>query len=455
MEEIVQLWLTWSRHYYRCMKFVFLALAILTTATSAQAEAPAGSSDPIFETIPFDRWSEKEGAHFRWTTQISKPALNQHQRLMVNIKIQVDGAELIKREGQGKVLLLVQLRDQGGRLYQVHNELSLENVSPDANRTLAEYFQNAFVTPGDYQISLGLFVPKTGEHAIARRPLHVDPLPHDPLGDAWRDLPSVEFIPEDTPPDSWYLPTVEGRMNLHVETERPVNIDLLVNGSSTEELPQTHLRRAARIGVGTVMPTAKVLSQIKLSNGSSRIALLDLERRRVAFEQTLTDKLNWRELKPALTEAEPNKIDVAALENRQYNAQFFLSEIQRRFVDSIDTKQVLIILSGPMAFDKADITPIQELDKSGGKVFYIRFHPMIARSQSTPFVFGGADEGRGRGGSGRTGRGGRMNPGLPPSDELFNLTKPLHPRLFDVTTPEEVRKAIATILSEISRLGND
>ena len=40
----------------------------------------------------------------------------------------------------------------------------------------------------------------------------------------------------------------------------------------------------------------------------------------------------------------------------------------------------------------------------------------------------------------------------PPIDQLEPLLKPLVPRLFEIATPEEFRKALATILAEIARL---
>src|ERR1700682_2332961 len=120
------------------MKLIFLTIASLAAAKHTHADTPLGSPDPIFANIPFDEWSEKDpGPHFRWTSQISKPALNQHQRLLTGIKIQVDGSELVKHQGQGQMLLLVQLRDSAGRLYQRHNALSLDDVTPKAGRTLS------------------------------------------------------------------------------------------------------------------------------------------------------------------------------------------------------------------------------------------------------------------------------------------------------------------------------
>jgi hypothetical protein len=425
------------------MRWAFLALVTLAAAN--------GATDPVFAKILFDRWSEKDHqGDFRWETRITQPILSQHQRLIITITVQVDGADLIKRQAQGRLLMLIQLRDRTGQVYQNHGSLSLENIKPESSRNDFAYTQDAFVVPGDYQVSLGIQVSATSEHVVAHRALHVDALHHDPLPEAWRELPAVEFLPAANPPESWYLPSVEGRLNLPVETKRPVRIDLLANGSVTEQL-QTTMRplRHERLGVGELIPAVKVLSRIKVSDGSLRLALLDLERRRVAFEQAVAGDLDWDELKGALAEAEPNKIDVKSLENSGQNAQFFLSEIRRRVsAEGGQPLHVLIVLSGPMAFGKANLSPMEASADPNRKIFYIRYHAMTILRR-TPPGFGGLDPARRRG---RRSEQDFPYPAPLPADELFGLIKALDPRLFDVTTPEEFRKALATILSEIVRL---
>jgi hypothetical protein len=267
------------------MKWMCVAAVSLAATLCSFADKPAESLDPIFATIPFDRWSEKDpGSHFRWSTHISSPALGQHQRLTIDITIQVDGADLVKRRGQGKMQLLIQLRDQAGGLYQVHNALSLDDVKPEASHSYSVYTQNTLVVPGDYQAALGWFIASTGEHAIVRRALHVDPLPHDPLPDAWRELPSVAFLPSEEPPAEWYASSAEGRLNLPVEVQRPVRVELLVNGSRTEQMQATHGQKANQLRAAELIPAIKVISQIKLNKGSVNVAILDLERQRVSFE---------------------------------------------------------------------------------------------------------------------------------------------------------------------------
>jgi hypothetical protein len=140
-----------------------------------------------------------------------------------------------------------------------------------------------------------------------------------------------------------------------------------------------------------------------------------------------------------------------APENSGQNAQFFLSEIRKRVsAEGVEPLHVVIVLSGPMAFGKANLRPMETSADPSRKVFYIRYHALARR---TPPGFGGPENNTRR----RGGRGARFDfprPAPLAADELFGLIKALDPRLFDVTTAEEFRKALATILSEIGRWSN-
>jgi hypothetical protein len=368
---------------------------------------------------------------------------------MIEIKIQVDGAELVKRQGQGKMQLLIQLRDQAGALYQNHNAISLDEIKSEVSRSYSVYTQNALVAPGDYQVSLGWFVTTTGEHAVVRRALHVDPLPRDPLPDAWRDLPSVAFLPEELSA-SWYASSAEGRLNLPVETQRPVRVELLVNGSRTEQMTRP-FSGGSRLSASALIPAINVISQIRLSKGALNLAMLDLERQRVGFEQKAIREVDWTKLLATLSENNPNTIDVKSLEHREKNAQFFVSEIRRRVQASegAEPLHVLIVLSGMMAFDKADLTPIQAGPDPNCKVFYIRYRSIThLPSRLGPF-FPTAEANRP---PSRRRVPVSQDSVLQPRDDLFGLIKPLNPQLFDVANPAEFRKALANIMSEIAQL---
>jgi hypothetical protein len=220
-------------------------------------------------------------------------------------------------------------------------------------------------------------------------------------------------------------------------------------------------RAWARRNMGALIPALKVLSQIEASNGSLNVTMLDLARRKVSFSQDDVRTLDWTTLRAALGETNPNLIDVHALENHEQNAQFFVSEVRKRLEGtetngdvplglSTEPARVLIVLSGPMAFPKGqDLHPIEATPEPGSHVFYIRFYPLFTGGRGPgPLVAAGP---RGRG----------VPPPIAPvdrgrsaamDDSLEGTLKPLAPRVFNVSSPIEFRKALGAILNEISQL---
>ena len=421
-------------------------LMVLTPAMLAAADASGGSPDRVFDGISIDRWCEEHArSNFLWKTGISHAQLGHHQRLTVRFRSQIDGMELLKREGQGELLFLTQVRDRDGAVFQNHQSISLDHVDRGANANFVVHSLDAFIVPGDYEVALGLFVPSTGEHAALRRKLHVDGIPGEPFRDPWRNVPAVEFRPSKDPPEAWYLPSIEGRLNLEVETRRRIRLELLLNESPTEETKDAALGTFNRLDMGALIPAVKVLTQVDWKNGSVDVAMFNLERRRVSFEQKDVQTLDWDKLQDALKNIDPFRIDVASLQNRDQDAQFFASEVRRRVGEAEDSRDylVFIVLSGPMAFRRGeDLRPMQGIEHGNSRLFYVRYNTMIAPywyRPNPPRGLGTADV---------------FKIPAPPAlmaDKLVRIIGPLGPRVFEVTKPEEFRKALAVMLAEISR----
>jgi hypothetical protein len=354
----------------------------------------------------------------------------------------LDGEELDKRPGKGHLIFLAQFKDGAGRVYQTHQSIELQEVRQAARSQSFVYTQDAFVTPGDYRVTLAVFATATQEHSIAQRTLHVAALKNDPLPAAWRDLPPVEFPSDASTPDAWFLPSISGRLHLPLETRRPVRIELLVNVAASEQA--SAMRRYSRT-LGALIPALKAISQVDARNGSLNIAALDLARRRVSFEQDSVRDLDWARLKLSLAQADPNVIDVHSLENRGQNAQFFVTEVSRRIAAGGEPARILIVLSGPVVFDRGEnLHPIHVTNDLNCRVFYIRYHsrPMRALSGSLPP----------RSATGRHSIPPTRAAGGAEMDSLEQTLKPLKPRLFDVYSPEQFRKALGSLLDEISRM---
>ena len=370
---------------------------------------------------------------------------------MARVEVQMDGAELARRRGKGQLVIFVRLTDAEGRPYQDHGSIDLEKIEEGIRNQNVTYAESAFVLPGDYRVAVAIFDTATGEHSAKQEKLHVPAPKNDPLPDAWRDLPPVELIPHAEPPDSWYLPTVAGRLHLPAETRRPVQIAVMVNLTPSERL--SHSQQVPERNLGALLPALKVISQMAVRNGSLSVALLDLARRRVTFHQEDIHNLDWPALRDSLKEADAGTIDVKSLEDRHHKVEFFEAQVRGRIRPVAKEKssgaaapaRVLIVLSNPVEFESGeDLQPIRLAPESDCRVFYIRYHPHIVPPAVPPPALA---------------RGRRQRPGLPPPairetqiDQLAPTLKPLGPQLFDVETPEQFRKALATTLAGISSL---
>jgi len=416
---------------------VNLRATLLFVLMGCAGLAQDGSRDPAFAAIPFDQWlAGGEPPRVRWTPRVLPVELSNFQRLKSRVEIQVDGEEVAKRRGRGQLVMLVQFQDNESRVYQTHKALELQDMKETAGKMNFVYAQDAFILPGDYRVSLGVFDTETGDHSVAQRMLHVAPLKNDPLPAAWRDLPAVELLHD--APEEGLLPSATGRLNLPLETRRPVRVELLVNASG----------QATRSNWGELIPALNVLSDMNVRNGQLNVVLLDLARQKVVFEQTLARGLNWRRLEQGFREADPKVIDVHSLEKRGRSAQFFVKQVGQRVGDAAEPVRALIVLTGPVAFESGENLHAIELGaKPACKMFYIRYHSPAPKPEFRPTY----EEPR---------YGRRQIPsGLPrapvqsePIDELERTVKPLDPRVFDVYTPDQFRKALGTLIEEIARL---
>ncbi len=336
--------------------------------------------------------------------------------------------------------MLIQFQDQQGRIWQDHDSMNLETVEAGVKGNYIQYLQSFFVLPGDYQGSFALYDSATGEHSVIRRSFHVGALRDDPFAAAWNSLPAIEFFGPASPPDSWYLPFVRSRIDLKAAAREPVTVDVLLNLTPSERLEGSTRVQSRNLSV--LIPSLKVLTQIQWSNVTLNVSLLDLARQRIAFQQDDVRRVNWRRARASLGETNPGLIDVKALEEHKHEAEFFVSSVRKRAEEASASHRshVLIVMSSPVAFEQGqELHPIQPVPHSGLKTYYIRYQPlspitmadlrrMDARQHIAPRDYG------------------------PLIDQLEPLLKPIEPRLFDVSTPEEFRRALASILADIENI---
>lgn len=419
---------------------------LLSVAVLAGETSPAGSLDPAFRNVPFDSWFHGEQTHIKWTGAASEPVLSPHLRLRSAISIKIDGRELAARRGRGQMVMLIQIRDGRGALWQTHDVIFLRAVQESITRNNVEYVQPFFAVPGDYEISMAIFDTATREHSTLRRKLHVPGAKNPALSDAWRGLPPIQFIFSHQPPDSYFIPDVKERLGFTAHPQHPSTVDILLNLTPTERLSGSN--RSQDRNYFLLIPAMKVLAGADWGDASVRVSFLDLSNRRVAFDQQQVKPIDWGRAKGSLAEVAPGIIDVKALENRRFSANFFVQEVAKRIArNSSDPQRIVIVLSAPIAFEPGVERHLIEAEASGDvHVFYVRYHPYTPRI----LVSSPAQPNPGRGD-----RGGDVvfRPAPPGSqvDYLAPLLKPIRPEVFDVVNPEQFGKAVASIVDEVSR----
>ncbi len=395
---------------------------------SIPATCQSGLPNPQFASAPFEKWmAEGPSKQIPWKVMVWPERLSSHQRLLSYIEIFVPGKELIKRSGKGRLVALVQVTDSTGRVYQDDGALDLDPGHPATKDMDAFFAWGAFVLPGDYQVALALYDRETGEHNFTQRLMRIAPLKKDPLPEAWRDLPSVEFLERTEKFDSSYHPEIRGRLHLPLDSQRPLQIDLLVNLTPSEIL--TGSNRAFNFNLRALIPIVKAFSQIDVSNGVVNLATLDLTRQKVSFEQSNinSSQLDWAELRDVLTAADPSKIDIRSLQGRKYNAAFLRDEIARRIPSREENQsavpmRVIILLSSSVAFSAREgLREIELPRECDCLVYHLRFDWWSSR--------------------------------LAAFDDIDKVLKPLKLRKFSASSAREVRKALAVMLEEISRAG--
>ena len=420
-----------------------LALVAATLVSATPGLPATGVADPIFAKVHFDEWTPGKGqSPFKWTVEAQPVVLSNHQRWLARVNVQIDGVELASRKGHGTLLVLFQFQDSAGRLYQDHGALDLGKMEAGAKAQIIIYTESAFAMPGNYPLAIGLFDTSTKDHWFRRETLKVPVNKTDPLPFAWRDLPPIEFMPPEDPPDNWYLPTVEGRLHLPLDTRHPLKVDILVNLTPSEIASSS--QRVQDRNLSVLLPTMKVLAQMQLPAGSLNIESVDLTRQKVSFRQEAVRQIDWTKMRAALTGDQLGTIDVKSLGDREHSAQFFINEVGKR----VRSTDVLIILTSSLRFEGGvDLEPIHFEGTPDCHVFYVRYHPPPVRyvqQARQPLVRGRRAPPMGSGGIVR------MSPVV--IDQLEPTLKPLRHRLFDVQTPEEMRKALADLLAEISAI---
>jgi len=395
--------------------FLSLFIVLLTTRAGAQ------DRDPLdLHSIPVSDWlNTGDHSDIPWTFTVRDPYLRIDQRLEVPYVARISAKELNRAGKNHELFLVSRVSSPDGEWL---NEASIVRQTVEdqlPNNVQAEFQMRVVVQPGDYMLWVVLYDRKTGKHNVAKRRIKVPELRADPLPDLYRRMPLVEFPNfSDSNPDANTF--VSSQLFLPVHNKRPLQVELISMLSPPEQW--TGRARLMRAHNDDTIGALAALSQMDLAEGSLSIAGLDLTRRQVMFEQRDFQHVEWASLMDAMKKAQSPDISAQALQGSKNNGAFFREFLNKRLSeDSIvaDGMRVVIVVTSPQLFESgSDLRPLQIEGDCNCRVYYLRFR------LSVNDVF----------------------------DQLEKLMKPLRPRVFNLITARDLRKAIAEIVQDLGKL---
>ncbi|HEY2495838.1 MAG TPA: hypothetical protein VGK24_02110 [Candidatus Angelobacter sp.] len=451
--------------YRLSLKCWFYLVALL--AFSAGAVLHPGAQEPTTESVfadaPFDAWqAQGPQAQVPWQIHMVADKLSFHQRLIANIQVEVPGPELLKRRGDGQILLLVQVRNGLGVSSRDFETLELSELKPEAKRSDVEFSWQAFAVPGQYEVSVALWDKKSGEHNFMQRLFNVSAYKNDPLPGMWRGLEPFEFWSTNREgPGFIFHSDIEGRLYLPLQTRRPVHMEVLLDMTPSADIFRGSYGYYNRY-LSAALPMFKVFNQINVTNGSKSAAALDLLQRQVRFEQDDGKDLDWPSLSKALApDNGPGVVSVKDLKNRQQSPVYLREEILRRIKADTEqkTKQrekplhVIVLIGNPMdTYTFPSLPAIETGNEEDCLIYYLQFD----FSEHEEIRFGG---GRFRGD--RLDRRDKGDRGfqhferqgyLGAAGNVEKMLKPLKMRTFQIRSADDVRHALAKVLEEVGKL---
>jgi hypothetical protein len=387
---------------------------VLTTRVGAQ------DHDPLdLHSIPISDWlNAGDHSDIPWTFTVREPYLRIDQRLEVPYVARISAKELNRAGKNHELFLVSRVSSPDGEWLNEANIIrhTVEDQLP--NNVQAEFQMRVVVQPGEYMLWVVLYDRKTAKHNVAKRRIKVPELRGDPLPDLYRLMPLVEFPNlSDSNPDANSF--VTSQLYLPVRNKRPLQVNLISMLSPPEQW--TGRARLMRAHNDDTLGALAALSQMDLAEGSLSIAGLDLARRQVMFEQRDFQHVEWASLMDAMKKAQSPDISAQALQGSKNNGAFFREFLNQRLSEDstiADGMRVVIVVTSPQLFESgSDLRPLQIEGDCNCRVYYLRFR------LSVNDVF----------------------------DQLEKFMKPLRPRIFNLITARDLRRAIAEIVQDLGK----
>jgi hypothetical protein len=358
--------------------------------------------------------------------------------MVQRIEAEVEQGEVQRRRDHGELLFLFEIEAPGGQRLRNRLSTDLGRIPPDVKANGLRWTQELFILPGTYKLAVAMVDTKTREHSFLSREIKVPSLRSDPLPDAWKALPPIEFVRLFDVPDMWFQPGMRGQLNLPVPSKRRVQIEILMNMTLSERVQGS--LRAFRRNMSLLIPCLRVLTSMTPEQGSMDVTVLDLALKKT-WEQRDVRELNWAKMREPFAAANPGVIDAQSLAGKAAMQQFFWDSVLGQLAPGANPVEdaplrVVIVLSSPVFLQRQyKVEPSSFPKDPNRRVYYMQYRPIgpqLARVRPEE---------------------GPMPAAAPiPSDDLEHTLKLLDAKVFSIISPEQFRKALASIIADIGRM---
>jgi hypothetical protein len=428
-----------------------LALPLALLATTCLAVPASAQTSETRPPLPIDEWLRgPDRQDFRWKVRVSRPRLTFQQRHLVHIRATVD-ADLVHRDVTPPDLhFFVKVSDDQGHWLPGENYNHFALSSTLDTEIAIQFDSGLYLRSGSYTVAVIAYDSVHHNRNIWQRPLVVRPPKDDPLPHLDRDLPPIEFL-ADVPADSRKLDSVSppfrarpvpyvgptddqswplghGREWLPISTDRPVQVDLILDfsGWADPEERRKPSAQAYRQAVGRLLQIGSVLSHLAPQRGCVRVTSLDMLRLRTILDRVAVADLDWDALQRSMTGLDQFTIDVNALEKRKDTANFFRRSLTQVASDSAGCDLgsqgalhvVLVAAAGRLQFPAGTRAERLQLESGCECLFYYL-------------------------------RPGELNPGYN-FDDVEKMLKSLEVRRLTVSEPSKFRRALADIIDDVA-----
>ncbi|HZR28349.1 MAG TPA: hypothetical protein VFA71_06180 [Terriglobales bacterium] len=394
--------------------------------------------------LPIPEWlSQGERTEIPWTVALSEPVLTFQLRTVVRVTAEIDGKLLQKQGVMHQLHFIVKAAAENG---EWDDEESYSSIRIDDRliNTELQMLADLYLKPGAYRVAIIVYDAISKKRNVSFSRVQIGEPDRDLFPGLLTGMPQITLLP---PPDST-APLARERVFLPVATQRPIQLDLIVDLSANyEPAGSLLLPRVFFVGRGSglqlrfpsagrpqhlffdaynqslLLETASTLSGLDLKGGCMRIAVLDVPQHRMLLPFTAAREVDWDKMEDEIVSPKQATVSVATLQDGREAGRFFQEQIAQATTQSTSCKlgspealHVVAILSRGQRFTsgrkREKLSP-----ECNCKVFYLR---QTAYSS--------------------------------PRDDLKGMLKPLSPKVLQFNNPQQFREKLLEFTRALAAL---